>query len=322
MIVLITSCNVANCATFVKARATDAFDFHGLRFDAVSSDFALNRDPAIMKPLFAVAANLVTTLVFCCAVAIGLFPTIADATSFVGLIDQRNNRLVMATDGQDIDLMTLGGNAVRETAVRQCKMIVAPNCAVAIVGLHTEDSFHWNAFTAAQQACATKGSIRQKADAFLKIGRPAISAIAASHKADLQQWLTSIHGNSLEDLTVVDAIFGGSDKGHLGYFIRGFLVRPDGEVIAQSKEVNDTSDSWLPSVIAGSDRRISRYARSHKMWKNLDYADAARLFVRQEMKGNPMAVGPPISVLEVRRASSGGTVANWIETGACNQGPK
>lgn len=275
-----------------------------------------------MKPVFAVIANVLPTLLFCCAVAVCLCPTMSEATSFVGLIDHRNGRLVMATDGQDIDLTTLGGNAVRRTAVRQCKMISAPDCAVAIVGLHTEDSFHWDAFAAAKQACATKGSIRDKADAFLKISRKAIAAIVAGHRNDLPQWLASVRGNSYRQADLVDAIFGGSDHGHLTYLVRGFLVKPDGEVIDQRAEVSDASDSWLPSVIAGSDMRISRYAKAHRMWKNLDYADAARLFVRQEIKGNPAAVGPPISVLEVRRdkasvAGSDGTQVEWIEQGAC-----
>ena len=256
--------------------------------------------------------------------AMCLCPAFVCATSFVGLIDNGQHRLVMATDGQDIDLTTVGGAAVFRLPVRQCKMIVAPDCAVAIVGLHTEASLDWDAFSAAKQACATKGSIRAKADAFLKIGRPEIDAIVASHSADLRQWLASIHGNSLQDLTLVDAIFGGSEKGHLGYFVRGFVVRPDGEVLARSAEVSDTSDSWLPSVIAGSDTRISRYAKTHRMWKHLDYADAAKLFVRQEIEGNPRAVGPPRSVLEVRPnksdlEGSDGTRVEWLEQGACGQ---
>jgi len=65
---------------------------------------------------------------------------------------------------------------------------------------------------------------------------------------------------------------------------------------------------------------------THKDWvEKMDFADAARVFIEQEIiKDQARTLGPPIAILELEQSSMSTdpnrTSVTWIERGACTDG--
>ncbi len=261
-------------------------------------------------------------------ILIAVSPINASGTSFVGLIDRRQQRIVIAIDGQntDVTMMVNTDGSVRwikRKMLPRCKIIVEPNCAVGMVGLLDDRNSHFELSPFIREACHSEGTLRQKADKFLDSAHHAVERVIVDHRPELAAWLAAMHKRFKDEHPdLIDAIFAGSVNGHLVIIARGFQVLPDGRVVGTKGEVDDTFVSWKPSVIDGLDSQISDYVDQHRDWGDrLDFVDAAKLFVGKEIKANPDSAGPPISVVEIRHTMMSrdpDTISiQWESLGSC-----
>jgi hypothetical protein len=228
-------------------------------------------------------------------------PALATATSVVALVDNTNQRVVIAADCR----------VNRQLAsVSECKIIAEPGCTAAMAGLYEEKTtaFHLRQFAAA--ACRYPGDLRAKAEAFLRFSKiPYERAVRYIRAAD-----PSDFGRTVEN-RATEVIFAGIQDGHIAVIVRGLVVNSAGRVSVERSESTAPTYARV-GYFLGLNGHIRAHVKSHPDWGKGDYVKLAHRFVEMEVEAHPDLAGPPISELEIDEEGH----VQWLDKGACDSG--
>jgi len=220
------------------------------------------------------------------------------ATSVVALFDRSKNRLVIATDC-----------LVHRTSgiTKRCKVIDMPGCFVAMAGLYEEPVTGFHLHEAARAACQANGSLRDKAEAFLRISHE-------PYRRALMSLRKNQHGRSSPGLETerIEAVFAGLQDGQLALIVRGLAAAPDGNVLVERFESSAPTYQRI-GFFLGLNKHIRSYIRAHPDWHQQDFAELASRLVQMEIDAHPKLAGPPISEFEVDQDGNG----HWLAPGVC-----
>jgi hypothetical protein len=228
-------------------------------------------------------------------------PALATATSVVALVDNTNQRVVIAADCR----------VNRQLAsVSECKIIAEPGCTVAMAGLYEEKTTAFHLRQLAAAACRYPGDLRAKADAFLRFSKipyeRAVRHIRATDPSDF--------GRTVEN-KATEVIFAGIQDGHIALFVRGLVVNSAGRISVERSESTAPTYARV-GYFLGLNGHIRAYVKSHPDWAKEDYVKLAHRFVEMEMEAHPDLAGPPISELQIDKDGH----FHWLDKGACDSG--
>jgi len=211
----------------------------------------------------------------------------------VALLDTKNHRITIAADCL---VRHFGGGSSVE-----CKILVKPDCVVAISGLYANRPAQYDLRKIVAQACDSNGDLLAKADSFSRAaGIPFQTAMLWYLKNDPKYFTQELAQKSTE------VVFAGVVKGKLTLIAIG-LVANEAGVVRIERYVESTG------YFMGLNDHILEYLNtSPKADKTADLT-LARQLVELETKNHPTLAGPPVSevVLDVK-----GNV-HWISRGAC-----
>jgi hypothetical protein len=278
-------------ATLVEAESSETRTVR--RISLVARLVAILNWITILTILFAVRLLVILTT------GILFLPALATATSVVALVDNTNQRVVIAADCR----------VNRQVAsVSECKIIAEPGCTVAMAGLYEEKTTAFHLRQLAAAACRYPGDLRAKAEAFLRFSRiPYERAVRHIRDAD-----PSDFGRTVEN-KATEAIFAGIQNGHIALIVRGLMADSAGRIRVER------SESIAPSYartgyFLGLNGHIRAYVKSHPDWAKEDYVKLAHQFVEMEVEAHPDLAGPPISELQI----DGDGHVHWLDKGACD----
>ena len=225
-------------------------------------------------------------------------PTL-EATSVVALFDRAQNRLVIATDC-----------LVNRTSgyTKRCKIINIPGCFVAIAGLSEEPVTGFQLREIVRNACRSNGSLRDKAEAFLRISREPYQRAVMSLRGTQRERPSPALGNDR-----MEAVFAGLQDGHIALFVRGLAADPSGNLSVERYESSAPSHRRV-GFFLGLNKHIRSYISAHPDWEQQDFAELATQFVQLEIDAHPKLAGPPISEFELDKDGNG----RWLARGACD----
>jgi len=228
-------------------------------------------------------------------------PALATATSVVALVDNTNQRVVIAADCR----------VNRQLAsVSECKIIAEPGCTVAMAGLYEEKTTAFHLRQLAAAACRYPGDLRAKADAFLRFSKiPYERAVRHIRAAD-----PSDFGRTVEN-KATEVIFAGIQDGHIALIVRGLVVNSAGRISVERSESTAPSYARV-GYFLGLNGHIRAHVKSHPDWAKDDYVKLAHRFVEIEMEAHPDLAGPPISELQIDKDGH----VHWLDKGACDSG--
>ena len=228
-------------------------------------------------------------------------PAMATATSVVALIDNTNQRVVIAAD-------CLVNRQL--ASVSECKIIAEPGCTVAMAGLYEEKTTAFHLRQLAAAACRYPGDLRAKADAFLRFSKiPYERAVRHIRAAD-----PSDFGRTVEN-KATEVIFAGIQDGHIALIVRGLVVNSAGRISVERSESTAPSYARV-GYFLGLNGHIRAHVKSHPDWAKDDYVKLAHRFVEIEMEAHPDLAGPPISELQIDKDGH----VHWLDKGACDSG--
>jgi hypothetical protein len=219
-------------------------------------------------------------------------------TTVVALVDQRNSRVLIATDCK----------VNRETeSTKGCKIVEEPNCIAAAAGLYREGRSGFKLRELIRKACLEPGDLKSKAEAFLRLARDpyekAINSIRSDQPADFARTIAN---------KATEVVFAGIVNGHAGLLARGLVADSEGRVRVERFE-SVAPRYARAGFFLGLNGHIRAYVKSNPDWMSEDYVSLAQRFVEMEIAAHPDVAGPPISELEL---GDDGRVC-WLSKGAC-----
>jgi hypothetical protein len=228
-------------------------------------------------------------------------PVLTTATSVVALVDNTNQRVVIAADCR------VNGQIA---SVSECKIIAEPGCTVAMAGLYEEKTTAFHLRQLAAAACRYPGDLRAKADAFLRFSKiPYERAVRHIRDADPNDFGRTVENRATE------VIFAGIQDGHIAVIVRGLVVNSAGRLSVERSE--STAPTYARGgYFLGLNGHIRAHVKSHPDWAKEDYVKLAHRFVEMEMQAHPDLAGPPISELQIDKDGH----VHWLDKGACDSG--
>jgi len=256
--------------------------------DAVSPRTKSNPTDVVRRLVFLATGTLV-------------LPAPATPTSVVALVDNTNQRVVIAADCR----------VNRQLAsVSECKIIAEPGCTVAMAGLYEEKTTAFHLRQLAAAACRYPGDLRSKAEAFLRSSKiPYERAVRHIRVAD-----PSDFGRTVEN-KATEVIFAGIQDGHIALIVRGLVADSAGRISFERSESTAPSYARI-GYFLGLNGHIRAHVKSHPDWAKEDYVKVAHRFVEMEMEAHPDLAGPPISELQIDKDGH----IHWLGKGACDTG--
>jgi hypothetical protein len=202
-----------------------------------------------------------------------------------------------------------------------CKVFATKTCAFAIDGIVGDRDIHFDVSKLALKACDFQGTLLAKVDYFQTEALPMVVQMSEHARRVLARKTYADLYETKDGFLAVT--FAGMQDGHLSLITRGFEIGPQG-VIRRTLHpiVQETDSGAIPILLIGPDDAIIAYVHTHKDWaEKMDFANAARVFIEQEIKDQAQTLGPPIAILEVEHDSMSTdpsrTSVTWIERGAC-----
>jgi len=183
-------------------------------------------------------------------------------------------------------------------------------CVVAIAGLYEEPTSDFHLGQIVRAACAQSGSLRERADAFLKMSRKPYRAAVLKLREEKK---SNPYGRLADE--EVQTVFAGIQDGHLALMVRGLRMDEAGKMISESLETS-APDYVRIGFFLGLNRRIRSYVGNYPDWEaDSDLATLASRFVKMEIEAHPGLAGLPISELELDHDGN----VRWIAKGACDR---
>ena len=256
-------------------------------------------------PRFIVAAHI-----FWVAITLAR-PSLVSGTCVVAIVYPQQHEIILAADGK---VSFTGHPEIKKVG---CKIVEQPSCIVGLSGIATYPRTGFDLSALARTACTHPGDIRAKADYFENIAlAPVTSVLRFLKMNDLTEYRFQTNGEG----DFIDAIFCGLQDGHLSILVRGFRVDTKGEMYTIRSEFNEMQERGQ-AALAGNNSSILAYMTKHADWdRDLKPADAARMFIRQEIKEFPARVAAPIALLQIDKALMRVELqmsVHWIDRGAC-----
>jgi hypothetical protein len=234
-----------------------------------------------------------------CAIVLStvMFPPNVLGTTVVALLDTKNRRITIAADC----LVTKHGVGAISGSSIECKILVKPDCVVAISGLYTHRPVQYDLRKIVAQACDSNGDLLAKADFFSRTaGVPFQTAMLWYLKNDPTYFTRELAQKSTE------VIFAGVVKGKLTLIAIGLIANEAG-VVRIERYVESTG------YFMGLNDHILEYLNTNPKANKTADLTLARQLVELEMKNHPTLAGPPVSEVVLDEKGS----VHWISRGAC-----
>lgn len=233
------------------------------------------------------------------------------ATTVIALIDGKQNRIILAADSMAVGVVEEESMQGVRLTDKTCKIFLLPGCAFAINGQIKNPALAFDVVDLASQACASKGSLRKKANEFVKVAQqPTAKLVQFIYDHDQKLFSEKLMAESQEILRVV---FAGVQEGRASLFVRGFKVHEDATIEPVSQNIDEAKPGLMIAAIGFNDE-IAQYAAAHHLG-DTDLVVTAEKLVELEIAKHPDDVGEPISILEIDSAGQ-----HWRKAGICGSG--
>jgi hypothetical protein len=239
-------------------------------------------------------------------------PHIAFATSIVAIIDSQQYKIVLGADSLITTLEQRRGQAVGHYS--GCKIVVMPDCVVAMAGATFSPRFTFDLHRIARKACGVSGDLHNKADAFAK---QALGAIRTLSQQILKISPAIYQKNFTPGHDIVQALFAGVQDRHLSLLGRAIVA--DSDATIHSKTVDAATNTPTPYALLGQNEAIIDYIGTDPEWDQDDSVVVVKKLLDMEVRARPDLVGPPISILEINQdlMSPEQSASKWLIEGAC-----